>query len=142
MAKKKKTAKGTTKKTGSRVASKKVANRPHRAPAPTFENITVKNGVAYPTSLDVPAGGLIHFTNEDRQDYLIELYVDSIHPVVGVLLMAKDDCKFIADPNARPGDHCHYNLVPTVLKINSATISPISGGNHVIIITSGLKQTS
>jgi hypothetical protein len=137
MAKKKKTAK----KTGSGKAKKKVGARPRRAPAPTFENITVKNGVAYPNSLEVPAGGLIHFTNEDSQDYLIELYVDSIHPVVGVLLMAKDDCKFIADPNARPGDHCHYNLLPTVLKINSGTLSPISGGNHVIIITSGLKQT-
>jgi hypothetical protein len=138
MAKKKKTAK----KTGSAKAKQKVGARPHRAPAPTFENITVKNGVAFPTSLEVPAGGLIHFTNEDNQDYLIELYVDSIHPVVGVLLMAKDDCKFIADPNARPGDHCHYNLVPTVLKINSGTLSPVSGGNHVIIITSGLKQTN
>jgi hypothetical protein len=138
MAKKKKTAK----KAGSGKGQKKAGATPHRAPAPTFENITVKNGVAYPNSLEVPAGGLIHFTNEDRQDYLIELYVDSVHPVVGVLLMAKDDCKFIADPNAQPGDHCHYNLVPTVLKINSGTLSPISGGNHVIIITSGSKQTN
>ncbi len=139
MAKKKKTAKKTTKRTSASKGKKRSGPKP---PAPTFENITVKNGVAYPTSLEVPAGGLIHFTNEDNQDYLIELYVDSIHPVVGVLLMAKDDCKFIADPNARPGDHCHYNLVPTVLKLNSGILSPVSGGNHVIIITSGSRQTN
>jgi hypothetical protein len=139
MAKKRKTAKKTPKRKSAGKGKKKRGPKP---PAPTFENITVKNGVAYPTSLEVPAGGLIHFTNEDNQDYLIELYVDSVHPVVGVLLMAKDDSKFIADPDAKPGDHCHYNLVPTVLKINSGTLSPVSGGNHVIIITSGSKQAN
>jgi hypothetical protein len=117
------------------VTKKKAVSKKHKL-KPTFANVTVSNGKGAPNPLMVAAGELIHFSNDDNQDYLIQLFVegaDPTHPVVDVLLPARGDCRLMADPAARDGSECTYNIKSTVLKKTGTT----SGGTHVIIITSG-----
>jgi hypothetical protein len=118
-------------------ARKAAAGKKHKM-QPDMANITVSGGVGVPDPCTVYPGELIHFMNDDNQDYLIELFVDENHPVVDVLLPALGDCRLMAEPNAKDGDKCAYNLVPTVLK----KATPAGGGSHTIIISSGTKAAA
>jgi hypothetical protein len=72
------------------ITKKKAVSKKHKL-KPTFANVTVTNGKGAPNPLMVAAGELIHFSNDDNQDYLIQLFVegaDPTHPVVDVLLPA------------------------------------------------------
>src|SRR5277367_6580825 len=122
-------AKPRTNKAGK---ARKTATGKRRKMKPVFANVTVSDGVGVPNPVTVAPGELIHFTNDDNQDYLIELFINDLHPVVAVLLPALGDCRLMAEPNAKSGDQCTYNLVPTVLKTRPAG----GGGTHTIIITS------
>jgi len=124
-----------TKKKAS-AARKTTVGKKHKL-KPVFANVTVSGGEGEPNPLTVSPGELIHFMNEDNQDYLIELFINEVHPVVAVLLPALGDCRLMADPTAKNGDECTYNLLPTTLKA-----TPGAGGTHTIIISSGIAASA
>ena len=124
------------KKKKSAATSKKKKAVKKRKIGPIYAEITVTDGKPKPPAKEVRAGELIQFTNQDDVDYLIQLFVDDldpVHPAVDVLLPAYGECRLIADPVAKEGDECTYNLIPTALKVAGSAVD----GRHVIIITSG-----
>jgi hypothetical protein len=104
---------------------------------PDYANVTVTNGVGTPNPVTVEPGELIHFSNEDNQDYLIELFINGMHPIVSMLLPALGDARLMADPRAKNGERCTYDLLPTALKMKPAG----GGGTHTIIISSGAAES-
>lgn len=104
---------------------------------PDYANVTVTSGVGTPNPVTVEPGELIHFSNEDNQDYLIELFINGMHPIVAMLLPALGDARLMADPRAKNGERCTYDLLPTALKMKPAG----GGGTHTIIISSGAAQS-
>ena len=104
---------------------------------PDYANVTVTSGVGTPNPVTVEPGELIHFSNEDNQDYLIELFINGMHPIVAMLLPALGDARLMADPRAKNGERCTYDLLPTALKMKPAG----GGGTHTIIISSGAAES-
>ena len=125
-------------------AKKKKANGTRKAAAgkkhkmePDYANVTVTSGVGTPNPVTVEPGELIHFSNEDNQDYLIELFINGMHPIVAMLLPALGDARLMAEPRAKDGERCTYDLLPTALKMKPAG----GGGTHTIIISSGVAES-
>jgi hypothetical protein len=123
------------KKTGG--TRKAITSKKHKMKL-DFANVTVTDGVGTPNPVTVEPGELIHFSNEDNQDYLIELFINGMHPVVAMLLPALGDARLMAEPRAKDGDRCTYDLVPTTLKMKPAG----GGGTHTIIISSGAAESA
>ena len=127
----------TTKKKKTSGARKSASGKKHKM-KPDFANVTVTDGVGTPNPVTVEPGELIHFSNEDNQDYLIELFINGMHPIVAMLLPALGDARLMAEPRAKNGDRCTYDLLPTALKMKPAG----GGGTHTIIISSGTAESA
>jgi hypothetical protein len=133
-----KTAKKTkTKKTSG--ARKAVSGKKHKM-KPDYANVTVTGGVGAPNPVTVAPGELLHFSNNDNEDYLIELFINGMHPIVAMLLPALGDARLMADSHAKNGDRCAYDLVPTALQ-NKGKVGGGGGGTHTIIISSGSAES-
>lgn len=127
----------TTKKKKDNGARKSASSKKHNM-KPDFANVTVTDGVGTPNPVTVEPGELIHFSNEDNQDYLIELFINGMHPIVAMLLPALGDARLMAEPRAKNGERCTYDLLPTALKMKPAG----GGGTHTIIISSGTAESA
>ncbi len=128
-----------TKKKKANGARKAAAGKKHKM-EPDYANVTVTNGVGTPNPVTVEPGELIHFSNEDNQDYLIELFINGMHPIVSVLLPALGDTRLMAEARAKNGERCTYDLLPTALKMKA--IGGAGGGTHTIIISSGIAESA
>ena len=94
-----------------------------------------------PTAPSGPAkpGQVIQFQNNDQQNYTIQFEVTGGSDyLVGVLLPSKGTNGGICFLTANATGTCSYDIYPWAGGSASAKRSPVAGGPHTIVISSGV----